>query len=84
MTEAATAMEEKAKVFDSLREALSIALPEGKKGLNDDGNEEDITTIEKKMTNFRDSLNSDKTKKNSIQKCSYRWTNIGNNYLPTP
>lgn len=30
-------MKAKAKVFDKLREALRVAMPEGKNGLNDDG-----------------------------------------------
>jgi len=36
-----------------LRDALSIALPQGKKGLNDDGQDVDIKSIEEKVTLFR-------------------------------
>lgn len=48
-----THLEEKAEVFDKLRSALSIALFEGKRGLNDDGQEMDIKTVEQKVTEFR-------------------------------
>jgi hypothetical protein len=52
-------MEEKTKVFDKLRKALRIALPEGKKGLNDDGEETDIRTIEEKVKDFREEIKTD-------------------------
>jgi hypothetical protein len=50
---AARSMEEKAEVFDALRKALCIAVPEGRHGLNDDGSELDIKTIKQKVTEFR-------------------------------
>lgn len=50
---AARSMEEKAEVFDALRQALCIALPEGGDGLNDEGSEPGIKTIEKKVKEFR-------------------------------
>jgi hypothetical protein len=53
-------MEEKTKVFDKLRKALCIALPEGKKGLNDDGEETDIRTIEEKVKDFREEITTNK------------------------
>jgi hypothetical protein len=43
----------KAVVFDALRQALSIAQPESGHGLNDDGDEPDIKTIEEKVKAFR-------------------------------
>ena len=52
-------MEKKTKVFDKLRQALRIALPEGKKGLNDDGEETDIRTIEEKVKDFREEITTD-------------------------
>ena len=61
-------MKAKAKVFDKLREALRIAMPEGKNGLNDDGDETDIKTIEKKVTEFRDWLESDEKRKETYLK----------------
>ncbi len=52
-------MEEKAQIFDQLRDAMRIAVSDGKKGLNDDGENVEIKTIQKAVTIFR---NSDKIK----------------------
>ena len=46
-------MQRKVEVFSKLRKALAIAVPEGKKALNDDGFDEDIKTIEEKVIEFR-------------------------------
>lgn len=46
-----TRMAEKVRVFDQLRQAMRIALPEEKRGLNDEGGS-DIKTIEKAITQF--------------------------------
>ena len=43
---------EKAEVFDRLRQALHIALPDKKNGLNDNGEDIDIKTIENKVNSF--------------------------------
>ena len=40
-------------MFDKLREAMRIALPEGKDGINDDGDSADMKTIKEKVTAFR-------------------------------
>lgn len=45
-------IEEKVKVFEKLRKAMRIALPEDDKGLNDDGDDTPMTTIKKKVTDF--------------------------------
>ena len=68
LNESATSMEAKVTVFDKLRKALRIALPEGKKGLNDDGDVKDLKTIEKKVTGFRDWLVSDEKRKKTYKK----------------
>ena len=68
LNELAANMKAKAKVFDKLREALRIAMPEGKNGLNDDGDETDIKTIEKKVTEFRDWLVSDEKREETYLK----------------
>jgi len=68
LKESAADMEAKAKVFDKLRKALRIALPEGKKGLNDDGEETDIRTIEKNVTEFRGWLVSEEKRKQTYRK----------------
>ncbi len=44
--EAVQIHEEKEKVFDKLRQAISIALPDMPDGLNDNGEEVEINTIE--------------------------------------
>ncbi|MCP4987495.1 MAG: hypothetical protein GY928_15995 [Colwellia sp.] len=49
-------MQKKVRVFDQLREAMRVALPESKKGLNDDGEKDiDMQTIEKRVAQFRES-----------------------------
>jgi len=53
-------MEKKVKTFKKLREALSIAVPGSKKGLNDDGLEADINSIEEKVKIFRKEIMADK------------------------
>ena len=68
LNEQASEMELKATVFDKLRKAMRIALPEGKKGLNDDGDEADIKTIEKKVIEFRTWLTSDEKRKDEYSK----------------
>lgn len=59
----AASLERKAEVFDKLREAMRIAQPEGKKGLNDDGDEVDMKSIEESVTAFRKWLVSQKRRK---------------------
>lgn len=46
----------KQSVFDNLRGALSIALPDSNKGLNDTGEDIDMDTIEKRVMRFKDNL----------------------------
>ncbi len=50
---AAMAIEEKSKIFEKLRKAMRIALPGAGQGLNDDGDGEDMKTIEKQMKVFK-------------------------------
>ena len=57
----ASQMQQKVLVFDKLRRVMRIALPDKKQGLNDDGEETDIRTIEKGVKDFRDWLCSDYT-----------------------
>ncbi|PPA79166.1 MAG: MULE transposase domain protein [ANME-2 cluster archaeon HR1] len=65
---AVESMQAKIKVFDKLRKALRIALPEGKNGLNDEGDETCIKTIEKEVTAFRDWVRSDEERKKTYAK----------------
>jgi len=60
LRKAAVKMEEKIIVFNKLRKALRIALPENKQGLNDNGDLTNIKTIEKEVKKFRDRLCKDK------------------------
>ncbi len=46
------------KVFDNLRKAMRIAPPDGKNGLNDDGADDDISTIRNSVQRFRIQLDS--------------------------
>jgi ribosomal protein S20 len=48
-----------ARVFDDLRQALRIALPQGKSGLNDVGDGTDMKTIEERVKAFRVRIASD-------------------------
>jgi len=68
LKESAESLEAKAKVFDQLREALRIALLEGKKGLNDTGDESDTKSIEKKVAEFRQWLDNDEERKQTYSK----------------
>lgn len=61
MAKAATKMREKIAVFDKLRKAMRIALPDGHAGLNDDGEQTDIHTIESRVKKFHHWLSHEKT-----------------------
>ncbi len=57
----ASQMQQKVLVFDRLRRAMRITLPGKKQGLNDEGEDTDIRTIEKGVTEFREWLCGDPT-----------------------
>jgi hypothetical protein len=59
LTRAASHMKEKMDKFKKLRKALAIAVPEAKKGLNDDGLDADIKSIEEKIAKFRKEIMDD-------------------------
>lgn len=63
-----TNMTAKAQVFDKLRVALRIALPDGKKGLNDNGENVDMKRIEKNVQTFKDWLLSDSQRQQTYAK----------------
>jgi hypothetical protein len=63
LQEAVAGLEAKAEVFDKLREALRIALPEGTNGLNDDGDDEDLQSIEQRVRAFRDWITREEHRK---------------------
>lgn len=68
LNKAAKNLQERAQVFDKLREAMRIAMPEGKDGLNDDGDDIDMLTIEKNMIGFRQWLECDEGGKKTYDK----------------
>ena len=68
LNNAVTGMAKKAQVFDKLRQALRIAMPEGRSGLNDNGDETDIKTIEDQVSNFKEWLMGDESRKTTYLK----------------
>ena len=46
----------RSRIFDCLRGAMRIALPDGHKGLNDEGSPEVMTTIRQGVTDFRQQI----------------------------
>lgn len=63
LNELAASLERKAEVFDKLRTSMRIALPEGKNGINDNGDDADMKSIEEKVTAFRKWLVDDAQRK---------------------
>jgi len=53
LSKTADTMQEKVQVFDRLRAAMRITLPENKRGLNDDGELCTMKTIKKEVTKFK-------------------------------
>ena len=68
LSAAVKTLEAKAKVFDKLRQALRIALPDGKDGLNDNGDETDIKTIEASVNSFKVWLLADSGRRKIYEK----------------
>jgi len=56
LTKAIREIRKDINVFDKLRKAMRIAPKEGKGGLNDDGGEENIGSIERRVSKFREWL----------------------------
>ena len=56
---AVLAIQEKASVFEKLRDAMRIADPDKTQGLNDNGEDVDMKTIEKRVKDFRQWLVND-------------------------
>ena len=59
LRKAMTEIESKIEVFDKLRDAMRITVDEEHQGLNDDGEEVDIKTIEEGVEDFREWLLQD-------------------------
>ena len=79
-------LESKAIVFDKLRCAMRIALPEGKKGINDNGDSIHIKTIEEKVTEFRkwvlDNKHRKKTYANMVAQIDKYWEKLFADPIP--
>lgn len=86
LNDLAANLERKAAVFDELRFAMRIALPEGKNGINDNGDDSDMKTIEKKVTVFRAWLVSSTRRKTSyssmIAQLDKYWEKLFTDPLP--
>ena len=76
LKKAAAKMQERMKTFKKLREALSIAAPQGKNGLNDDGPESDIKSIEKKVKRFRGEIEPDQDLKKMAEQIDKYWDKL--------
>lgn len=63
LNDLAASLERKTEVFDKLRTAMRIALPEDKNGINDNGDEANMKSIEKNVTAFRKWLVNDERRK---------------------
>jgi hypothetical protein len=78
---AASQMDKKVKVFNKLRKALSITVPQSNKGLNDDGQPATIKSIEKEVQKFRREILSGKEHrkgdyKNMIKQMDKYWNKL--------
>lgn len=59
LKKAASQMQKNAQTFERLRQALCMAAPKDKKGLNDDGQDANIKSIEEKVKQFRNEITSE-------------------------
>jgi len=88
LNDLATSLERKAEVFDKLRTAMRIALPESKTGINDDGDDADMKSIEEKVTLFREWLVSDPQRKEiygkMVEQIDKYWEKLFADPLPVP
>jgi hypothetical protein len=76
LKKAATQMDKKVQTFKKLREALAIAIPQGKQGLNDDGRETDMKSIEEKVKRFRDEILPDKDYDGMVGQIDKYWEKL--------
>jgi hypothetical protein len=82
LSNAASRMQHKTQIFDQLRAAMRITLPEGKRGLNDNGELSNIRTIEKAVRRFTDRLrkgkeySKDKDYQNMLKQLEQYWQKL--------
>ena len=76
LKKAGSQMQKKVKVFKKLRKALRIAVPNSNQGLNDDGQEADIKSIEEKVKRFRKEIEQDKDCSKMIKQINKYWDKL--------
>ena len=69
-------MGKKVETFKKLREALCIAVPKSNQGLNDDGQEADIKSIEGKIKRFRKKIVADKDYNKMVKQIDKYWDKL--------
>jgi hypothetical protein len=81
-------LETKSAVFDKLRGAMRIALPDGKDGINDNGGCSDMKTIKERVTAFRKWLprnkHREKTYAGMIKQIDKYWEKLFADPIPIP
>ncbi len=86
LNDLAEILEAKAAVFDKLREAMRIALPDGKDGINDNGECSDMKTIKERVTAFREWLplnkHREKTYSSMIKQIDKYWEKLFADPIP--
>jgi hypothetical protein len=74
---AASRMQKKVETFKKLRKALSIAVPDSKKGLNDEGQDVDIKSIEEKVKQFRHEMIPDSVEyEKMVEQIDHYWEKL--------
>lgn len=73
---AGSQMQKKVKVFTKLRKALRIAVPNSNQGLNDDGQEANMKSIEEKVKRFRNEIGQDKDYTKMIKQIDKYWDKL--------
>jgi hypothetical protein len=68
LNELAASMERKSEVFDKLRIAMRIAIPEGKDGINDNGDDAEMKSIEENVSEFKKWLVKDERRRTTYAK----------------
>jgi hypothetical protein len=66
----------KTETFKKLREALCIAVAKGKQGLNDDGQEAEMRSIEEKVNCFHEKIAPDKEYSKLIEQIDKYWEKL--------
>ena len=76
LKKAAKRMQKKTETFKKLRKALAMAVPQGKQGLNDEGKEIAIGTIEEKVKCFREEIETDEEYSKMVEQIDKYWEKL--------